>query len=193
MSIWTTVSVKASVLLKPWLTYCMLLVKQKHFAEIQPALQQHVLSAVCSVYRAALLLSLFFFFADKMNLVIMCSHRLIIKKDSLVISVSVSSLDCSAPVGNKRNFHTTWHSSSQTSENLWQCMSHKYTHFMRINFHFSWLGGLPGLSFSHTRFFFSSPPFHSCFFSLPNSRTALGHQQLLVWRCRGGGGGRRAL
>lgn len=109
----------------------------------------------------------FFFFADKMNLVIMCSHRLIIKKDSLVISVSVSSLDCSAPVGNKRNFHTTWHSSSQTSENLWQCMSHKYTHFMRINFHFSWLGGLPGLSFSHTRFFFFFPPISLLLFLTP--------------------------
>ncbi len=37
-------------------------------------------------------------------------------------------LDCSAPVGNERNFHTTWHSSFKTSENLWQCMSHTHTH-----------------------------------------------------------------
>ncbi|KAK1897334.1 Wilms tumor protein like, partial [Dissostichus eleginoides] len=32
-------------------------------------------------------------------------------------------LDCSAPVGDKRNFHTTWHSSFETSENPWQCPS----------------------------------------------------------------------
>lgn len=57
---------------------------------------------------------------------------------------------------------------------------------MRINFHFIWLGGLPGLSFSITLFFLLL--FHCFFFSLPNSQTSPGHQYLLEW-CSGGGGG----
>lgn len=40
--------------------------------------------------------------------------------------------DCSVPFGKWRNFRTTWHSSLKTSENLWQCMSHTHTHFIRI-------------------------------------------------------------
>lgn len=99
-------------------------------------------------------------------------------------------LDCSAPVGNERNFHTTWHSSSKTSENPWQCMSHKHTHTHTLhkdNFHFSWLGGLPGLSLSLSHSFF--PPISlflfltACLTDIPGAPVVVSVSQ---WRWRWG-------